>query len=510
MTLDPRLNRIDANRVQIDNAHGIDALLFANDRVPVESTAVSELLEMLDLHQTVERFAAVSPESFDQPPAIKQVAVTPDFHKARGIPVGTVLATQGFVVPQAIGNDINCGMRLHLTSLHSDQITNHIEDLDTTFRHLYFEGGRNIPMSRSQRLGLFTNGLTGLLDATPKTLTEGLWSLFHELDIERDLDRVDRRGSLKAASTFGLNDFMGPPTGLTRDGQIGSIGGGNHFVEIQRVERILDGTTAHAWGLKPGMVTVMVHTGSLSIGHLSGGHSREVVRELYPATLKQPNNGIFVLPESERYTSQANQFWDSIHNAANFAFANRMFLAIMALAGLRRVCGEVDYSLLYDAPHNFLWKEVVAGEEVVIHRKGACPARGFEGMAGTPFAYYGEPVLVPGSMGTSSFILAGQGNSESLWSASHGAGRALSRGEAARGHDDEFRQFLARFRVVTPVDLRRQDIKMRRDIVEKKLEAIKQEAPYAYKGIGPIVETLTDAGIARPVAELTPLMTVKG
>jgi tRNA-splicing ligase RtcB (3'-phosphate/5'-hydroxy nucleic acid ligase) len=117
---------------------------------------------------------------------------------------------------------------------------------------------------------------------------------------------------------------------------------------------------------------------------------------------------------------------------------------------------------------------------------------------------------VPGSMGASSFILVGQGNREALWSASHGAGRSLSRGEAAKGHDDEFRRFMEAFRVVTPVDFRRPDIQMRRDILEKKLADIKQEAPYAYKGIGPIVETLTRAGIARPVAELSPLMTIKG
>jgi tRNA-splicing ligase RtcB len=258
------------------------------------------------------------------------------------------------------------------------------------------------------------------------------------------------------------------------------------------------------------MVTVMVHTGSVAIGHLSGGLSRDAVRGLYPNALKHPDNGIFLLPDSDRHRDQAGRMWDSLHNAANFAFANRMFLAVMALAGLRRVCGDVDFSLLYDAPHNFLWKEVVDGEEVVVHRKGACPARGFEAMAGTPFEYYGEPVLVPGSMGASSFILAGQGSSESLCSASHGAGRSLSRGDALKGHEEEFREFLERFRVVTPVDLRRQDVKLRRDIVDKKLEEIKQEAPYAYKGIGPIVQTLTDAGIARPVAELTPLMTIKG
>ncbi len=187
-----------------------------------------------------------------------------------------------------------------------------------------------------------------------------------------------------------------------------------------------------------------------------------------------------------------------------------MFLAIMALDGLRRVCGDSDFPLLYDAPHNFLWKETMDDEEIVIHRKGACPARGLEAMAGTPFEFYGEPVLVPGSMGASSFILAGQGCPESLFSASHGAGRSLSRGDALKGHEEEFRRFLERFRVVTPVDLRRQDIKLRRDIVDKKLDEIRQEAPYAYKGIGPVIDTLRGAGLARPVAELTPLLTIKG
>jgi tRNA-splicing ligase RtcB (3'-phosphate/5'-hydroxy nucleic acid ligase) len=113
-------------------------------------------------------------------------------------------------------------------------------------------------------------------------------------------------------------------------------------------------------------------------------------------------------------------------------------------------------------------------------------------------------------MGASSFVLAGRGNPQSLWSASHGAGRALSRGDALHGHDQEFEKFMREFRVVTPVDLSRPDIAMRRDIVDKKLEDIKKEAPYAYKGIGPIINTLTEAGIASPVAELKPLMTIKG
>ena len=510
MPHDPRLTRLDDNRLRVNNPHGVPAVLFANERVPVEGAAVTELIEFLDLQRTAEQVAEASPGSFDEVPRITRVAVTPDFHKAKGIPVGTVLETKGFAVPQAIGNDINCGMRLHVTSLRADQLDGKMDELETACRRIYFEGGRNIPMSRGQREALFTGGLTGLLDAVPKTQTEGLWGLVHELNIGAELDRVEQRGSLKADRTLGLSDFLGPDDRLSRDGQIGSIGGGNHFVEIQRIEKIHDGAVAHAWGLKAGTVTVMVHTGSVSIGHFCGGHYRDKVRQLHPAALKHPDNGIFILPTGAAHAGTAALFWDTLNNAANFAFANRMFLAVMALDSLRKVAGDTSFPLLYDAPHNLLWKEDRDGEEVIVHRKGACPARGFEAMEGTPFAYQGEPVLVPGSMGANSFILVGQGNAEALCSASHGAGRTLSRGDAMRGHDAEFEAFLKAFRIVTPTDLRRPDVRQRRDILNAKLDEIKQEAPFAFKGIGPVVETLTAAGIARPVVEVTPLMTVKG
>lgn len=173
---------------------------------------------------------------------------------------------------------------------------------------------------------------------------------------------------------------------------------------------MFDGPVAHAWGLKPGVVTVMVHTGSVGIGHLCGGHYRDVVRKIHPNTLKHPEKGVFVMPEGDRHREHAESFWAALHNAANFAYANRLFLAVMAVAGMRRVFGDrVGADLLYDAPHNFIWRDEVDGEQVVLHRKGATPARGFEAMAGTPFEYHGEPVLVPGSMGASSFVMVGQG-----------------------------------------------------------------------------------------------------
>ncbi len=510
MTKDPRLLRIDSTRLKIINDQDVDATLFANEQVPVESAAVDELIGMVQLRETVEQLAANDARYFDAPPEIKKVAVTPDFHKGVGIPIGTVMATKGFLVPQAIGNDINCGMRLHLTSLKADQVLGNLDGLESGFRHTYFEGGQNIPMTRVQRCALFQEGLTGLLSAVPKSQVEGLWSLFHELHTERDLPRVYDAGTMRTDAVFGLDDFLGPPEGISCDGQIGSIGGGNHFVEIQRVARILDGATAHAWGIKQGQITVMVHSGSLSIGHHCGSRFRDVLRNIYPQNLRHPDNGIFLLPEGDRHRASLDLFWQAMSNAANFAFANRLFLAMMAIKGLRESCGEFDVSMLYDAPHNLVWKEEMDGEPIFLHRKGACPARGFDAMEGTPFAFYGEPVLVPGSMGASSFILAGRGNAAALWSASHGAGRAMSRGDALRGNDDAFRQFMKTFRVVTPVDLRRPDIQMRRDIVDKKLEDIKKEAPFAYKGIDAVVSTLTEAGMATPVAELKPLMTVKG
>ncbi len=510
MAIDSRLIRIDENRINISNPYGIDAGLFANEDVPVDSSSVTELIELLELKNTVERVAETSPDSFDNSPIISKVVLTPDFHKGKGIPVGTVLVTQGFIVPQAIGNDINCGMRLHTTSLTADQIKSNLDELETTFRYIFFEGGRNIPMSRVQREALFKNGITGLLDTTPANVNEGIWSLFHDSDIAHELDRISQRGSLRADTTFGLNDFLGPSDRLSRDSQIGSIGGGNHFVEIQYVKKIIDGTTAHAWGLKQGMVTVMIHTGSVAVGHMSGNYYNGFIKKIFPGNLKHPSNGIFPLPIGEQNKKEIKKFWDALANAGNFAFANRLFLAIMAKDALQRIFGSTDYSLIYDAPHNLVWREIVNGEEYFVHRKGACPANGLDEMANTPFGYYGEPVMVPGSMGAGSYLLSGRGNRDSACSASHGAGRVLSRGKALKGNDAEFKDFMERFRVITPVDLRRQDIRLRKDIVRQKLADIKQEAPFAYKGITPVVETLSGAGIATPVAEFEPLMTIKG
>lgn len=507
----PGLTRLDETKLRLPNEHGPDATVFATEAVPIETSAVDELRRFLRIGETIEQLHKLVPDFFGEAePRVEKISVTPDFHKGAGVPIGTVIATQGFLLPQAIGNDVNCGMRLHLTDLTRAQVESNLDRLETKLRHLFFEGGRDIPMTRTQRESLFRSGLIGLMETVPKSQCDGLWGFFHELNLEAQLEKIHSLGSLHAGQVLGLDDFLGPESGLSRDAQIGSIGGGNHFVEIQVVDKILDGAAAHAWGIKEGQIVLMAHTGSVMIGHLCGQYYREVVKKLFPSGVSRPGNGVYPLPTRGPFEQQTAVFQDALHNAANFAFANRMFLAIIALKALHEVCGEFHSELLYDAPHNLVWEEELAGEKVFLHRKGATPARGLEAMVGTPFAYYGEPVLVPGSMGASSFLLAGMGNEESLFSASHGAGRALSRGDALKVEDEEFQAFLARFRVVTPVDFRRPDLRLRPDILKEKLADIKKEAPFAYKGIGPVIDTLNRANIARTVAQLHPLLTVKG
>lgn len=484
--------------------------IFANEKVPIEPAAVRELNSMLTLHETVEAVHAVMPDRFAEVPLIRNVALTPDFHKASGIPVGTVLETSGFVVPQAIGNDINCGMRMHRTNLAADEVTQRADELETACRSMFFEAGRRIPMAWEHREAMLLSGIEGLFDVVDASFDEGMWSYFHRTDREDTLSHIDRNGNLQAGNIYGLESLLGKPGRISRDSQIGSIGGGNHFVEFQRVERILNGQVAHAWGLEAGMVTVMVHTGSVSVGYACGSFYRSKVREVHPTGISHPENGIYVLPIAPDVDDTGAIFWDTMSNAANFAFANRMFLGLMAWASLEQCLGETTFDLIYDAPHNMIWKEGKDGHETYVHRKGACPARGYDAMADTPFAHYGEPVLVPGSMGASSYLLAGNGFAGTNQSAAHGAGRAVSRGASMKGFEREFEAFMRQFRVVTPVDFRRQEISQRRDIMEKKLAELRQEAPFAYKGIGPVIETIKDAGMARPVAELRPIMTVKG
>jgi tRNA-splicing ligase RtcB len=497
---DYRLRRLDANRLELRNDYGIPVRIFANDGVPIERAAVDELLGLLELQETIARMLSAAPELFDGEAGVEAVSLSSDFHRGAGIPIGTTLKTRGVAVPQAVGTDVNCGMRVHLTGLTYDQVAGRLDALEQRVRHIFFQGGRQIGLTATQREAMLAEGIPGLLQSD--ALKGDAW-----LAAADELNRINGGGGAPTEVPVMFTDYVrgsGGAGGVSYDTQIGSLGGGNHFLEYQKVGVIHDRATAHAWGLREGQVVIMVHTGSLGLGHTASAIGKEAMRALLPSGVAAPRNGITVLPLGERSADALTAVRAAIMTASNFAFSNRFHLARMAIRALEAEIGEVDASLLWDAPHNLLWEEE---DGVVVHRKGSTPARGAEAMANTPFPW-GEPVIVPGSMGAPSFILRSLGNPDALYSACHGAGRALSRGDAQRGHDEALDEFLARFRVVTPIDPRQ--IRGRADLIEAWRQELKQEAPFAYKNIGPIVDTLQGAQVATPVVELHPIMTVKG
>lgn len=509
--------RIDEVRVEITNPDEVPVTLFAREDVHVEDDGIEQALEFVSIQRDVrdlydrQRRGEIAP-FFGQEPALERVVLTPDFHRAGGIPVGTVAATRGFIIPQAVGNDICCGMRLIVTDLEREDLERHEQRLLTRLREIFFEGQRQIPMSPRQREALLRDGLAGLNERAGANAGEGVWREYDPRAQREDLARVHFGGALAARGTFAFGDYIeasGRRDG--RDSQIGSVGGGNHFVELQLVEEVLDHHAAHAWGVSPGKVALMVHSGSVGLGHMVGRRFLERARRMYPRGVAHPACGFYALPSEGPRAEVFEAYVDAMRNAANFAFGNRLMLGLMALRALREVTGkEPGARLIYDAPHNLIWDEEVGGQRRFVHRKGACPAYGLEPEAGEPFGYTGPPVIIPGSMGDSSWLLAGRGLEGALCSACHGAGRKLSRGAARHLPEREVEASLGPLRVVTPVDLDGVQLRMRPDIRERYLDRLKEEGPRSYKDVTPVVQTVVDAGIAARVARLSPWATIKG
>jgi tRNA-splicing ligase RtcB len=516
--LDAVVHRMDETRSNIPNPHGVPVTLFANRDVPVELEAVEQALEFVGVQGTItsiaerERAGTIAPFWGDEVGALERVVLTPDFHRGGGIPVGTVAQARGFVVPQAVGNDVCCGMRLLVTDVTRDELAPHLDAIHRPLRAVFFQGQREIPMSPRQREALLRDGLWGLFETRDDNANAGSWRYYDGRAQEADLARVHFQGMLPAQDTFAFGDYIAS-SGATdgRDSQIGSIGGGNHFVEVQAIEEIHDGATAHEWGVSAGSIAIMAHSGSVGLGHLVGGHFLDRARALYPKELKHPEHGFYVLPTRGPHAALAAKYLDAMRNAANFAFANRLFLGLMAVRVMSEVLGrEVQARLVYDAPHNLIWENEL-GDGVHLHRKGACPALGADvALAASPFRFTGHPVIIPGSMGASSYLLAGEGNGDALCSACHGAGRSLSRGKSRHVDERTYEETFDRLRVVTPIDPTSPEVRLRRDVLAEYHDRLKEEAPYAYKDITPVVQTVEDARVARRVARMWPLLTIKG
>ena len=499
-----------ASFLDVENPLGLDVRLFANPDVPLERDAFEQLFDFLDVARAIEGVRELERKraaSFfgDADAGIDRVVLTPDFHKGSLVPVGTVVQARHLVIPQAIGNDVCCGMRLLVTDLPAEALEPHWPAIQRRLRAIFFAGERDIPMSPRQREAVLRDGLPGLVRTSGDNASVGIWRRFDRAVAESDLERAHAQGRFETRRLFGFEGFIRSSGNVDgRDPQIGCVGGGNHFVELQRIDALFDGHAARAWGLSKGNLAIMIHSGSVGLGHAVGGHFMDRAREIFPSRVKAPKGGFYPLPTAGPLAEEGRFYLDGMGNAANFAFANRLFLGLMAVRAIEEASGRtLDTRLVYDAPHNLVFPS--HDGERFLHRKGATPAHG----PADP-DWLGKPVIIPGSMGAASYLLAGEGREQALESACHGAGRALSRGRATHVPRDVFTRAMSTLRVVGPIDPRSPALARRRDILEKYEKRLMEEAPHAYKAVEPVIDSVEDARVARKVARLRALICIKG
>jgi len=454
-------------------------------RVPVRVFADEELLASIVDDRSLEQAANVA----TLPGIVDASLAMPDVHQGYGFPVGGVAATEtpdGVVSPGGVGYDINCGVRLLALPLTADELAPRLEAL-------VHELSRAIPAGAGKHgaLRLGAGSFDRLLREGPRVLVEELG-----VGTAEDVERTESGGCLPGADPAAVS-ARARERGF---GQLGTMGSGNHFVEVQRVDRIFDRHVADAFGLREGQATVLVHSGSRGLGHqVCTDYVRlmDAVEARYGIVL--PDRQLACAPQS---SPEGRAYLAAMAAAGNFAWANRHAIAHAVRETVRRVLGAAAAAgthQVYDVAHNIAKLERHGGRELCVQRKGA--TRAFPaGSDELPEAYraVGQPVFIPGSMGTSSFVLVGAPGSLELsfGTTCHGAGRHLSR-TAARKR-------------VTGGELRRELAEQGIVVRCPSNPGLAEEAPFAYKDVERVVEVVERAGLARRVARLRPLGVVKG
>ena len=458
----------------------------AGMRVPARVFADAELLAAIEQDRSLEQLANVA----TLPGIVDAALAMPDIHQGYGFPVGGVAATStqdGVISPGGVGYDINCGVRLLALPLGFDELGDRLEPL-------VHELSRRVPVGtggRGAHDGLKGAKLDRVLELGPRALLEDLG-----IGSEEELAFTESGGRLDGADPTAVS----PRARERGSGQIGTLGSGNHFLELQRVSDVHDEAAAQAFGLHVGQVTVLIHSGSRGLGHqVCTDFVKRMDARLAHHGIELPDRQLSCAPID---SAEGQDYLRAMAAAANFAWANRAALAHRVRESVGSVLGgEVARSTrqVYDVAHNVAKLEEHGGRRLCVHRKGA--TRAFPpGHPEIPpeYASAGQPVFIPGSMGTASFVLAGrQGAMErSFGTTCHGAGRRMSR-TAAR-------------KAVEGGALRRQ--LEARGIVVRALSArgLAEEAPEAYKDVDRVVEIVERAGLAARVARLRPIGVVKG
>jgi tRNA-splicing ligase RtcB (3'-phosphate/5'-hydroxy nucleic acid ligase) len=448
--------------------------------VPARILADEVLLDQIGRDRSVEQLLNVA----TLPGVVGHVVGMPDMHEGYGFPVGGVAATalpDGVISPGGIGFDINCGVRLLASPLSRSDVP----DIERILHELM----RNVPAGygRGGRLELDDRQIDRVLEGGAPEIVQA----FH-LGLPGDLERIEGGGCLAGASARAVSERAKQ---RGRD-QLGTLGGGNHFLEIQRVQAVFDQGVARAFGLALDQITVLIHTGSRGLGHqVCGDYVRRMDAALGRHGITLPDRQLACAPLS---SPEGRDYLAAMSAAANYAFANREVLTHRVRQVFAAMTRDGRLDLVYDVAHNVAKLEDHIGRRVCVHRKGATRAFG-PGSVDLPEAYraVGQPVLIPGSMGTSSFVLVGRGASAlSFASACHGAGRAMSR--------------TASKRMVRGGELRK-ELEARGIAVRCPSNAeLAEEAPTAYKDVERVVDVVERAGVARKVARLVPLGVLKG
>jgi tRNA-splicing ligase RtcB len=455
-------------------------------RVPGLVYADEDFLKQIRLEKSLQQVANVA----SLPGIVRYSFAMPDIHWGYGFPIGGVAATDpsqgGVISPGGVGYDINCGVRLIRSDLRLEDVRKHIEKLvDGLFSA--------VPCGVGSRSSLRLSRLE-----QERILVEGArWVVGRGWGSAEDIAHMEESGALEGADPAKVSQRAmerGYP-------QMGTLGAGNHFLEIQVVEEIYEPETASVFGLEEGQITVMVHCGSRGFGHqVCDDYLRIIGKAMAGYGIDVPDRQLACVPITSK---EGKDYLAAMACAANYAWANRQLIMHRVREVFQKVLGtgarELGMGLVYDVAHNIAKFEEHGGKKLCVHRKGA--TRAFA--ANRPevpkdYRSVGQPVLIPGDMGTNSYVLAGTEKAmEETWgSTCHGAGRVMSRHAAIKA---------ARGKSIL------RELQERGIIVRAKgRDTLAEEAPDAYKDVNRVVDIVHRAGISRRVAKLAPVGVVKG
>lgn len=454
-----------------------DALIYTDERL------LQDLLKDLSLEQAIN--VAMLPG------IVGRSLAMPDIHQGYGFPIGGVAATLpedgGVVSPGGVGFDINCGVRLLASTLTVDEVRPKIREL---VNQLF----RDIPSGAGQsgNIRLSYPDLDGLLEEGAR------WMVAHGYGRPEDLETCEENGAIVGGSPGAVSD-RAKKRGLS---QVGTLGSGNHFLEVQNVGRVFDPAAARTMGLYENEIVVLLHSGSRGLGHqVCTDYLRDMDAAMRRYGIEVPDRQLACVPI---HSKEGQEYLAAMRASANFAWANRQGITHFTRQAFKRIFGErEELRVVYDVCHNIakLERHEVEGRElqVMVHRKGA--TRAFPaGRPEVPDVYQscGQPVLIPGSMGTASYVLAGAEGAmrETFGTTCHGAGRLMSRTAAKKSpYAQNARQRLEDLGVWVRAESR---------------DGIAEEIPEAYKDVDSVIDVVHNAGLATRVARLKPMGVIKG